>query len=202
MGARDLALRALVTKHLADTVTAATKTLRSDLGAEMANGDRVGITSPDNPELDLGMVYRTKPKGTAGITDTALFTGWMITHYPDRVQETYTITERDMGAAIKVLQEHAPDLVTATPVVMPWAASEVLALTEKARQACGPGGELGIPGVAYQPPASGTVTVRLSDDGPAAIERLWRAGRIDLGTGEVRELESAPHVGGPVGDTP
>lgn len=188
MSARDLALRALVTKHVADIATAAIKARRAELGDEMASGDRIGVTAPDEPELEVGMVYRTKPTGTATVTDRAAFTNWMASNYPDRVQVISSIERRWMGEAIKALADVAEHLITETPVVEPWAESEVLKLTEKARQACGPGGETDIPGVTYEPPKPGVVTVKLSDDGPAVIEQLWREGRIDLQSGEVLAL--------------
>lgn len=186
MSARDLAMRALVVKHLADVAAKAIKDRRADLGEALANGDRLNVTAPDSPDLDLGLVYRTKPKGTAGITDTQAFTEWMAAHYPDRIKWDTRIS--DFDEAVQVLREHAPHLVEDVPTVEPWAETEVLRCSERVKQACGPSGELDVPGVAYEPPGPGVVTVKLSDDGPAVIEQLWREGRIDLTTGEVLAL--------------
>lgn len=188
MNPRELAQQALIVKCVNDLTNDALKTRRTDLADTLANGDRVNVTSPDDPNVDIGMVYRTKPKGTPAVTDQAQFTKWMLDNYPDRVQQIPTIKPGDIGEAVVVLRRHAPHLVTTTPTVMDWAVNEVLKLTEQARQACGPGGELDVPGVAYEPPKPGAVTVKLSDDGPAVIERLWRTGRINFTTGEVRAL--------------
>lgn len=190
MRTRDLALRALATKCIADLTATAVKARRAELADEMANGDRVKVTDPDNPGVKVGMVYRTDPAGTGIITDRRAFLAWMAEHYPDRVDTEVTLPTdlKRVADAVQVLYEQAPHLLAEALVVAPWAENEVLKLTEQARQPCGPGGELDVPGVAYEPPAPGVVTVKLSEDGPAVIERLWREGRIELRTGEIREL--------------
>lgn len=179
MSTRDLALRALIVKHLADRTAAAIREHRASLAEEMANGDRVTVASPDGP-AEMGQVWRTKPKGTATVTDRAAFTAWMAERYPERVDTVWQIPEGGWDAVVTLLQEHAPHLLTTHSLVSCWAENEVLKVTERARRACGPGGELDIPGVAYEPPGRGVVTVRLSEDGPALIEDLWRCGRIEL----------------------
>lgn len=193
MSTRDLALAALVTKCIADLATAAVQDRRAELAAEMAAGDRVGVTAPGQPDVKVGIVYRTEPKGTGVVTDRAAFTKWMTDTYPGRVQVVVTLP-RDpdkIAAAVEVLYRHAPHLLSELPVVEPWAENEVLACTARAREACGPGGELDIPGIAYEPPGPGVVTVKLSGDGPAVIEALWCEGRIDLRTGHILELETS-----------
>ena len=187
MSARDLALQALIVKHVCDVTTAAIKERRAALADEMTNGDRVGVTAPGEPDVEIGLVYRTKPKPTAAVTDRAAFTAWMSQHYPDNVESAARLTG-DWSEIFAVLERHAPHLLDRYTAVRDWAEEEVLHLTVRAKQACGPGGELDIPGVAYEPPGPGTVTVKLSEDGPAVIEQLWREGRIDLRTGEVLAL--------------
>jgi hypothetical protein len=193
MTARDLALRALVTKHVADIAAIAIKTSRAELADEMVNGDRINVTDPDDRGVDLGHVLRTKPRGTAVITDRVAFTTWMAATYPGRVQAVITLpTDSDrITAAVEVLYEHARYLLSEALVIEKWAENEVLKCTERAKEPCGPGGELDVPGIAYEPPGAGVVTVKLSDDAPAAIERLWREGRIDLQSGQVLELEES-----------
>lgn len=188
MSTRDLAMRALVVKHLANVTAAAIGSRRKDLGEELANGDRVNVSAPDEPDVELGHVLRTRPKGTAGITDRAAFTAWMADRYPDHVETVSQIEPGREADAMAILADVAPDLVRSVPAVCDWAEAEVLRCTEKAKQACGPGRELDVPGVAYEPPKPGTVTVNLASDGPAVIEQLWREGRIDLTSGEVRAL--------------
>jgi hypothetical protein len=183
-----LALRALIVKHIADVTATAIGDRRKDLAAELVNGDRINVSAPDDPDLDMGHVLRTRPKGTAGITDREAFTDWMAKQYPDHVQTVQRITPGREADALAILADVAPDLVTSTTEVCDWAQAEVLRCTVKARQACGPGRELDVPGVAYEPPKPGAVTVNLSADGPEAIEELWRQGRIDLTTGEVLAL--------------
>jgi hypothetical protein len=191
VSARDLALRALVVKYVADVATAAIKERRAALADELANGDQVNVTAPDHADLDLGYVLRTKPKGSAIVTDRHAFAKWMTTNYPERVQDVTTIPTTNLGEAITILREHAPYVLVEVATVMDWAEAEVLKVTERAKEPCGPGGELDIPGIGYIPPGSGVVMVKLSDDGPAAIERLWREGRIDLTSGEVLALPAA-----------
>lgn len=188
MTSRDLALRALVVKHLADVTGAAIKQHRAELAGEMTNGDRINVTDPASPDVDLGHVLRTKPKGNALIIDRAAFVKWMSVNYPDRVQVVIDLPQRNLGEAVEVLYQHAPHLLEETPTVLPWAENEVLACTERAKEPCGPGGELDIPGVTYEPPRPGAITIKLSADAPEAIERMWLEGRINLHTGEIRAL--------------
>ena len=190
MNTRDLALRAIVVKYIADVTKSAIAARREDLADAMANGDRVSVTDPEDPEVSLGKVWRTETKGGGVVTDREKFTAWMAQTYPDRVETVATVT--NLQAAVEVLQRHAPHLVATTTVVSPWAENEVLLATGSAKQACGPGGELDVPGVDYEAPGDGVVTVKLSPDAPAAIARMWRDGRIDLNTGEVLALEAAP----------
>lgn len=190
MSTRDLALRTLVIKHVADVAKAAIAQHRDDLATELANGDRIAVTAPDNPALEIGKVWRTTPKGTAHVTDQAALVAWMAEHYPDHTITVERVPDDRWPAALDVLRHHAPHLLETVTTLPGWAEAEVLGLTVRARQACGPGGELDVPGVAYEPPGDGTVTVRLSDDAPTEIERLWRDGRIDLRTGEVLALPS------------
>jgi hypothetical protein len=145
-----------------------------------------GLTSPPlHPDLDLGHVLRTKSKGSAVVTDRHAFTKWMATNYLERVQDVTTISTANLGEAIQILREHTPHVLVKVATVTDWAEAEVLKVTERAKEPCGPGGELDIPGIGYVPPGPGAVTVRLSNDGPAAIDQLWREGRIDLTSGEV-----------------
>jgi hypothetical protein len=46
LSARELALRALIVKHVADVATAAIRERRAALADELANGDRVNVTAP------------------------------------------------------------------------------------------------------------------------------------------------------------
>lgn len=188
MSARDLALRALIVKHIADVTASAIKQQRAQLADELTNGDRINVTDPTNPATELGHVLRTKPKGNALITNRPEFVKWMSVNYPDRVQVITTLPQRNIGEAVEVLYQHAPHLLDEEPTVASWAENEVLTCTERAKEPCGPGGELDVPGVTYEPPRPGTITIRLSDDAPASIERMWRQGLIDLNTGEVRAL--------------
>lgn len=187
MSTRDLALRALIVRHIADYTASAIKARRAELSDEMADGDRIAVTATDAPDLKLGQVWRTEPKGTASVTDRPGFTEWMAEHYPDGVDTALQVAEGRWEEAVGVLRLHAPHLLVPHMLVKRWAENEVLELTKRAKQACGPGGELDIPGVAYEPPGPGVVTVKLSDDGPALIEEMWRAGRIEL-DGTVKEL--------------
>ncbi len=184
---RDVAFRALVVKCITDFAQASVVDRRRELSSMLGAGDRVTVRSPDGGG-DVGMVYRTKPKGTARISDKYLFTEWMRKHYPDRVQLTQKLDEVDLGEVIQVLVRHAPYLVRNIPVVMPWAENEVLEMTKRSRKPCGPGGEIDVPGVVWDPPGDGVVTVRLSEDGPDVIRRLWREGRVDLESGEVKAV--------------
>lgn len=188
MSVRDTAQRALITKCVADVADASIAARRQELDQELAEGEKHTVKVPGSPDLKLGQVWKSDPSGSAVVTDRAKFTVWHLDTYPERVKAVETIT--DLKAAVEVLREHAPDLLSTESVVEPWAEKEILLLTAKHKQPRGPGGELDVPGVAYEPPKAGVVTVKLSEDAPAAIGQLWREGRIDLITGEVLALEA------------
>lgn len=186
--AKGLALQALIVKHVNDVTSKVLKQRREGLTTELGNGDRISVASPDSSETVIGMVYRTKPSGSARVTDKVAFTAWMRENHPLNVEIVHQIATDRWDEAVKILETFAPDLLTSEPMVSSWAEKEVLELTVRARRPCGPQGELDLPGVLYEPPSGGTVTVRLSEEGPAEIERLWRDGRVDLATGAVREI--------------
>lgn len=188
MSVRDLAQRAIVMKHIADVTAGEIANRRKELAEEMANGDRTNVSDPEDSSTDLGYVLRTKTKGSATVSDRDKFTAWVAEAYPDRIK--YIPTIADLTAAVEVLQEHAPHLLDVKTAVEPWAEHEILLLTAKAKQPCGPGGEVGVPGVIYEPPKSGTINVKVSEEAPEVFGRLWRQGRIDLHTGEI--LPKAP----------
>lgn len=190
MTARDHTLPAIIAAVLKKRITAVHEQHRAAMAAEgMVNGEKFVAVDPDYPELVLGEVLRTKPEPTAAIADRPAFTRWMSVAYPDRVRVGLSLPSANLAQAIEVLHAHAPHLLDECPMVLDWAEREVLRCTVAARQACGPGGELDVPGVEYRPPAPGVVTVKPSADAPAAIERMWREGRIDITTGELLAIE-------------
>ena len=178
---RELVARTLIVKHLADVANTAVKQHRRALEEEMVSGDRLSVAG-------IGKIWRTEPSGTARIADRQAFTAWMAEHYPDQVLVETRIAPGWESDAITVLEQHAPRLLRKATTVCDWAESTVLKLSEQARQPCGPGGETDVPGVAYEPPGPGVVTVKLGDAAPAEIERLWREGRIQLQAGEILAL--------------
>jgi hypothetical protein len=189
MNTPDLAVRALIVKVVANLTDAAKDARKKDLEEVMSNGERHYGYDPDNPDVELGYVLRTKPKGSAAVTDREKFTAWMAETYPEQVKTMATIT--DLAAAVEVLREHAPSLLTMETVVQPWAESAVLLFTIAAKQPCGPSKELDVPGIGYKPPKPGTVTVNPSPGAAAVVADLLSRGRIDLPTGEVLALESS-----------
>ena len=185
---RDAAQRALVMKYLAELTAAGVKEQREQLAGLMMNGDRVGVPDPGGTGSELGIVVRSKPQPSAVVVDRVKFAGWMAEHYPGRVHTVVSLPEENLEAAIQVLHSSAPELLDEELMVEDWAESEVLACTVRAGEPCGPGGELDVPGVVFQPAGEGTVQVRLGADAPRMIEELWRTGRIDLVSGNVLEL--------------
>lgn len=191
MTLRDIARQAIIMAAIATRAAKVKNACRAELADDMVSGDKLVAVDPDHPELVLGEVLRTKPSGTAQIVDRAAFTKWMAATYPEQTTTVPELPEqqRDRERAFRILREHAPELVVDVTTVVPGAESHVLRRTVEAREACGPGGELGIPGVVYVPPGDGEVRVSPSKDALAAIERMWREGRIDLNTGELREIK-------------
>jgi hypothetical protein len=197
MTPRDIARQAVIMGAIASRAAKVKNACRTELADGMINGDKLVAVDPDHSELVLGEVLRTKPSGTAQIVDRAAFTKWMATVYPEQTTTVPELPERqrDRDRAFRVIREHAPELVIDVTTVVPGAESHVLRATVEAREACGPGGELGIPGVVYVPPGDGEIRVSPSPDALAAIERLWREGQIDLNTGELLEIESGESNG-------
>lgn len=190
MNTPDLAVRALIVKTVANLTDAAKDARKKDLEAVMSNGERHYGYDPYDPDVELGYVLRNKTKGSAAVSDRGAFTAWMAATYPDKVKTVATIT--DLNAAVEVLQKYAPDLVEMVVVVQPWAENEVLLATVSAKEPCGPGKELDVPGITYTAPKPGAVTVNPSPDAPAAVADMLQRGRINLHTGEVLALEAAP----------
>ena len=186
----DLVLRAVILKYIADASAKLIAKQREVLDETMNEGDRTNVSDPDDPKVRLGYALKTDPKkGRGVVTDVDELTVWMAGHHPDRVHDKTSIA--DHGAALRILAEHAPHLLHTETVIADWALSEVLTLTEQARQPCGPEGELDIPGVVYEPPKPGVVSVKVDESAPEVIGRLWREGRINLETGNLLALESS-----------
>lgn len=173
-GNRDIAVRVAVAKYIGDVANATVKSAKKTLEGSMSNGDRVKAVTDDGSVV--GLVWRTDPKGTAVVTDRPALTAWVVENYPERIDTEYVPIPWHL--VVKVLEEHAPELLTGSQVIAPWAEGEILRNTVKAKHPCGPGGEADVPGVAYEPPAPGVVTAKLSDDAAGVIGELWRSGRI------------------------
>lgn len=191
MSTRDLAARALVMQVVANEVTKQAKTAREPLEDEISNADRVNVASPVDEDVKLGMVYRTDTKATATVTDEEAFLKWHRDNHPDRVEWVKVLNGGRMEEILAIVEARNPDLILSRPVVKEWAREEVLKATVKAREPVGPHGELDdlAPPVRYNPPKRGTLTIKPSDEAADHIRALWTQGRIDLGTGQILELE-------------
>lgn len=161
MSAHDAAMRAAVLKVLAERVTAAHKEAREEVQDAMETGDRV------NPSLNgtrLAAVTKTEARVTATVVDPDRFAHWCAVHHPTEVQ-------------------------TKTVVRSSWVAA-VLDASRRAGEPCGPDGTLDVPGIKVTVGEPG-LSVRLTPEAEATVERLWRDGLIVL-DGTVLELRSAP----------
>lgn len=183
MSISDTALRLIALAELRKAVSAADKQARVDTGLE--RGDRKTVRHPLDSTLKLGTVTMTDPAPAARVSDQAKFTAWMQQHYPDHCREDTHVTG-PTATVIEVLRRHAPHLLSTVVEVPDYATTEVLRLSEKAGQPCGPGGELDVPGIEVSE-STPTLQVRSSPYAAAAITELWQSGALDL-DGTVRAL--------------
>lgn len=156
-----LAQRLAVLGVLAARIKQADTEARQQFLQAMAVGDRL---NPADDDVKLAAVSKIRGRTGATITDPEKFARWCAEHYPTEV-------------------EHRP-------VVRDSWARAVLDASKRSGQPCAPDGTLDIPGVSVTT-GDPTVTVRLTEDASEAVEALWRAGRINLGTGEIRALPEA-----------
>lgn len=189
---KELAQKAIVMAVLADMIGKQKDAYKRALDPELESGDRVGVPDPTDPDVRLGMVYRTEGKASAVVTDEGSFLLWHMANHPDRVE---TVLHPDVARSpevAEVLARHAPDLLVPQSTVADWAREEVLKATVKAREPVGPHGELDdqAPPVRYVPARKGVITVKPDADAGEVIGKLWAQGRIDISTGEILELES------------
>lgn len=189
---KELAQKAIVMAVLADMIGKQKDAYKRALDPELESGDRVGVPDPTDPDVRLGMVYRTESKPSAVVTDEDEFIVWHLREHPSRVNTIMSIDPNREGEALDVLHRYAPDLLVSRHEVDDWAREEVLKATVKAREPVGPHGELDdqAPPVRYVPAKKGTITVRPDAEAADVIGRLWAQKRIDLNTGEILELES------------
>ena len=157
---RSVALRVAVLKVLADRVNTAQRQARTEVAELMDTGDRL---NPAAGGVRLAAVTKAHGRTTASVTDPNAFARWCAEHYPHNV-------------------EHKPVVRVA------WT-NAVLDASKEAGEPCTPDGTTGVPGIAVGE-GEPTITVRLTPDAAEAVERLWRAGQIDI-EGTVRELPRA-----------
>jgi hypothetical protein len=190
---RDDVRRALVMQVIANEVQAAAKEARKPLEDAIGNADRTNVASPVDPEVPLGMAYRTQTTAKASVTDELAFLDWHEDNHPDRVDSEWVIDTDRMPEVIDALHLHAPNLLVEKHAVKDWAREEVLKATVKAREPVGPHGELDdlAPPVVYHPPKQGALTLKPSAEAADHIRELWAQGRIDLATGTIMELEAS-----------
>lgn len=176
-GRDESALNATIAARIIERASEVKAAGRRNLEDHLRSGDRMTVVSSLDA-IELGMVYRTKPKASAVVSDMPTLVAWHAQHYPERLTTRNEIRDGAHDEAMAVLTEHAPHLLTSRMVLPDWALGEVRHATVAAKQACGPGGELDMPGVVFEPPGDGSVVVKPGPDADEAIAALWRAGRI------------------------
>jgi hypothetical protein len=179
---KALAMRLVVLKFILDQIVPAQRSLRAQAAQALAPKDRVTAVGPDG--YPLGTITKSRPNPQASITDETGFADWMAAYYPDQVRYEWCITDTD--AAMAVLRAHAPELLSRTISVHPWAKSHVLKMSADAGRPVGPNGELNVIGVEVTRGA-GTISVRIEQDAADLIADLITAGRVTL-DGSLREI--------------
>lgn len=187
-----MAQKAIVMAVLADLIGKQKDAFKKALDGEMENADRVNVQDPTDPDVRLGMIYRTEPKPSAVVESEIDLMHWHRRHHPDRIEYVKSLDPERMGEIMAIVEARNPDLIRELPVVKDWAREEVLKATVKAREPVGPHGELDdqAPPVRYVPAKLGSIVVKPGSEAEDIIGKLWAQGRIDISTGEILELES------------
>lgn len=179
---KALAARLVVLKYILDQLTPLQRSLRMQAAELLSPKDRVTAVDPDG--YPLGTITKSRPAPKAVISSEAEFADWISAHYPDQCRYEWRIS--DVPAAIAVLRAHAPELLSRTIAVHPWATSQTLKLSADAGRPVGPGGELNVLGVEVTR-GEGTISVRIEPDAADLIADLITAGRVTL-DGSLREI--------------
>lgn len=152
---RNLALYAAVLDEVAGRVDVARRAVRTELGEAMRDGAIKSLT----------VVAEGQEIGTA-----TRATG----------RKTVTARVSDPDALLAWAQEHHPHEVETVTRLKPGFESRVLAHSKAAETPC-MDGVLDVPGVdVHVSVGEPYLQLRTTDDAPAAVERLWRSGVIDL----------------------
>lgn len=102
-------------------------------------------------DVTLASVTKAKGRTTVRISDPAALLAWMAEHHPEEV-----VTRQE---------------------IRPATVGRILADTKAAGQPCF-GGTLDVPGLTVTT-GEPTVSLRPTDDAPAAIDRMWASGVLD-----------------------
>lgn len=148
--------------------------LRAEVATELDPGDK---KAPRIDGVKIGTVTMSDPDPEAVVTDQAALTSWIHEHRPDLVRERPVRINPDrMAEAVKVLEQHAPDLLLPDAYEVPeWA------LAQAVREAMGDG--LVPDGVDFRA-KSPVLSVRPGKDaGPLVQRMLETSGLTEIGAG-------------------
>lgn len=183
----DAVLRVAALKVLKDYVTAAYDEAREEMKTRLSKGDRLTARSPLNDEK-IGAVWLTDPERVASVADPAALLSWVEMHYPEKVHRPYRVVASEAQIETLLFQER-PEWLVREEKVLPAFVAELLKLAAQVGEAVGPGGEMGVPGIAVKV-REGVVTCRPDKDKalPLVLE-LHQSGVLSL-DGTVRvEIE-------------
>lgn len=155
MNLNALAIRAAVLKMLADRINFALRDAKKELAAELGPEGRKNAVLMDNK---IASVSVTKT-GRVSVTSEELLTRWVEENYPTEIEEVVRVRPAFLDRIKKT--------------------------TEEAGEPCGPGGELGVPGIEIGEPWP---VIRKTPGADQLIDQLWREGRLTI-DGEIGELE-------------
>lgn len=184
MTKEELALGMVCLKHAMDRIRPAQDELRLRARELLATKER--IPALVDGEV-VGTIGKSSPKRVARFTAVYEFVWWMEKHYPEHVENAPYV--EDMTSAVKVLEEHAPHLVHYRKQVREEISRDVLHMSAQAGIPTGPGGEVGVLGVAVETP-EGNVTVLPERGMEHLVEQLFAQGRVSLDGTVRKEIEA------------
>lgn len=177
--ARELALRMVALRYAEQLVGPKLKELRQLATDELVPKESIAAISPVDGTV-LGKITRTNPEKVAVVEDEQALMAHLQDTDPDSLEDTHEVTASD-EQIVHLLLEHAPHLLVQSVRIRDYARRDAMSRALAGKP---------VPGVKVKKPF-GTVNVYPDQAEAAAIEAVFKAGRLQLDGAVVQAIEAA-----------